>query len=89
MTDTELLINTLVIAFVVGVMVGAVLVDVLFAEPARRHRDALLAADARRRRLAAQDEISRTEWRREHLGTPYIRDHNNHSRKASSLEVVK
>lgn len=89
MTTTELLVNAIIIALVVGIMIGAVVVDVLVAEPARRHRDALLDAQSRRRQLAAEDELARAVWRRDHLGTPYIREADPHSRRVSPLEVVK
>ena len=89
MTNTELIVNAVVIAFAVGAIIGAVVVDILVAEPARRHRDALLDAQSRRRRLAAEDELSRAVWRRDHLGTPYIREADQHSKRVSPLEVVK
>ena len=64
MSTTELVVNAVVCAFVVGVIVGGVAVHVLFVSSAyRRH-----AAD-RRRLMKAQMQAHKR-----HAGTPYIRE---------------
>ena len=94
MSTTELLIDSIIIALIVGALVGGIIVDLLVAEPWRRK-----AEIAHRRVTRAQVRAAT----RPHLGTPYIDrtpfnlppelfplvDDHNASRKAAGLEVVR
>ena len=64
MSTTELVVNAVVCAFVVGVIVGGVAVHVLFVSSASRR-----AAADRRRLIRAQMQAYKR-----HAGTPYIRE---------------
>lgn len=82
------MLPALVIGMLVGVALGAVLVDVLFVQPLNRDYNALLRTTRRWQRNAENWEALASV---RHPGTPYIRsyqDNWDHS-KAAELRVVR